>query len=93
MIPPVLVNISLLQNSKKIRLWLPVVLLWPVLILILIVIVPFAAIVEIILRKTGVRPLSLLVGLADVISSLRGTDISVIQNSSENNTFIKIAIM
>lgn len=93
MIPPAVMSIAIKQNSGKgFRLWLPIILLWPVLILVLIIVVPIAALAEVALYSRGIRPFSILIGLLRVIAALKGTLVDVVSRQDGNNATVKIHI-
>jgi hypothetical protein len=91
MIPPILLDITIRTlNKKGFRIWLPFVLFWPVLLIVYLVIIPFAAIVEIVLISQGIRPFSILIELHRALSCLRGTLIDVSSGPFNNQTKLKI---
>lgn len=91
MIPPILLDITIRTlNRKYFRIWLPFVVFWPVLLIVDLVIFPFAAIVEVALIKRGIRPFSILIELHRALTCLRGTLIDVSTGTFNKQTNIKI---
>jgi hypothetical protein len=89
---PSVINVRIETGSRfRLRLWLPVILLWPFLPVFVLLLLPFLAMAELILRATGARiyPFRMLCGLWAVCWSLGGTMVkvrSIRQNSIVNVT-------
>lgn len=78
MIPPMLLVLAIgNRNGSAIRLWIPLFLLWPLLLLLFLVIVPFTIIIEILLGWRGIRPFSILIVLVEMLTNLRGLTVDV----------------
>lgn len=96
MMPPMLMSIAVNASGcgrRGIRLWLPVILIWPLLAVLYIIIFPIAAIAELGLQSRGIKPFSILIALLQLISALRGMDVSVKSCKSKEKTFVKIRIL
>jgi hypothetical protein len=85
---PAIVNIAIArENARPFRLWLPVIILWPVLLLCIIIIAPLALFAEIFLSRTGVRPFALLIASLQVLVCLRGITVDVVSKSGNGHNF------
>lgn len=90
---PSVVNLAI--RSKKgfrFKLWLPLFILWPVVLVLFLAALPFLFLAEVVLRISG-APLQIfrLIGaLFSVISSLRGTVIKV--ESHTRNAQVNISV-
>jgi hypothetical protein len=76
----------------KIKLWLPIFLLWPIAIILLLIAIPFLLLAEMIFaqRGTPIHFFGLLFGFISVLSSLRGTKIKVAKPAKRVTIFITI---
>ena len=78
MIPPVIIMVRVeRRNNRMLRLWLPIVILWPIYILAIIVTAPFAFIAECFLIGSRIRPFSILIALIRVIAAMKGFSIRI----------------
>ncbi len=96
MIPPILMRIAVNTSEygkRGIRLWLPVILAWPLLAALYIIAFPIAAIAELGLRSKGIKPFSILIALLQLISALRGMDVLVRSCKSKEKTFVMVKIL
>lgn len=92
-LPPSLIYIDVRnERNNRIRLWLPVIILWPLLLVAAVFVVPLAAVAEVVLFATGIKPLSILIGVSRIIAALHGTDIEVVSRKSGTPQQIKIYI-
>ena len=91
--PPAVISIRIDGDRDRFRLWLPVFILWPLLILGAAVALPLAAVAEVALAPRGIRPFSVLIALSGVIGSLHGTDINVVSNKNGNRELVKLFIL
>ena len=93
MLPPALIYVDVCNERRnRVRLWLPVIIFWPLLLIGGVIIVPLAAIAEVVLFATGIKPLSILIGLSRIFAALHGTSIEVLSRKSGGNDRIKIYI-
>ncbi|HEX3020276.1 MAG TPA: hypothetical protein VHP36_08230 [Chitinispirillaceae bacterium] len=91
MIPPLFLGIAIGKSDERtFRLWFPLVVLWPFLIAILILLIPLAAVAQVILSTKNIRPLSILIGLFYLIVAFRGLTVDVQNNSSKRGSVVKI---
>jgi hypothetical protein len=83
-----------IHSEKKIKLtlWLPVFLLWPFLLILLFIAVPFLLLAEIILAGRGapIHLFGMVFGVLALFSSMRGTKIKI--ESPTKQTAINVAI-
>jgi len=79
-------------NRFKLRLWLPVFLLWPFAVLLVLVIAPFLVLAEVFmaLRGTPMHFFGMLAGVFSLLSALRGTIVNI--DSPGSHTLIHVAI-
>jgi hypothetical protein len=79
-------------NRFKLRLWLPVFILWPFVLILLLIIAPLVLIAEavLVIRGTPMHLFRMIGGVALVVSSLHGTLVNV--DSPEKRTIVKMAI-
>jgi hypothetical protein len=54
---------------------------------------PLAAVAELVLQGRGIRPFSILIALVQVMSALRGMVINVMSSQLRKRTFVKIRIV
>jgi hypothetical protein len=90
---PSIINLKIKSGHRfRIRLWLPVFILWPVFIALFLIVLPFLVIAEIVLRIAGVQIylFRMLGGVLAVVSSLRGTVVKV--DSPGQNAIVNVAI-
>ena len=92
LIPPAVISIDITsEREKRIRLWLPVVILWPFMVLAAAIVLPLAAGAEVLLAKK-IRPFSLLLALCGVLCSLNGTRVDVVSDKPGRKELVKIFI-
>jgi hypothetical protein len=84
---PLFVNLKVQNNRHNFGLWIPVFLVWVILLPFLMLLLPFLIIAELVLYMTRfqIRLGAILIAVCGVLSSLRGTDIAV-ENKSEHST-------
>jgi hypothetical protein len=80
-------------EGKDLRLWLPLIVVWPILIILYIILLPFAAVAELVFQEKGIRPFSILIALVQTLSALRGMVVNVKSNQSDKKTFVKVRIV
>ena len=90
-LPPALLSIDIYkEREKRFRLWLPVFVLWPFMVLTAAILLPLAAVAEVLLIPKKIQPFSLLLALSGVLCSLPGTYVDVTSNKSGCSQMIKI---
>lgn len=93
MIPPLFVDIRVgKSNGKAFRLWFPLIILWPIIIVLLLPVLSVAAIVQVGLSAKGIKPFSILINLLLIISALRGLKIEIKEGKENNQEKIEIKI-
>jgi hypothetical protein len=91
-LPPALIYVDVCNERRnRFKLWLPVIIFWPLLLVAAMIIAPLAAIAEVLLFATGIKPLSIMIGVSRLVAALHGTAIEVSRKSGGNNR-IKIFI-
>jgi small neutral amino acid transporter SnatA (MarC family) len=91
---PSIMNIKIRSGRGfKFRLWLPLFLVWPILLVLFLLLLPFLIIAEIVLRLTGVDIylFRLLGGLLSVVMAMRGLTVKV--NSIRQNSIVHVTIL
>jgi hypothetical protein len=80
------------DEGRKLRLWLPVFILWPFGLILFALIAPFLALAEAILiyRGTPIRLFGILGGVLSVLCSLRGTSVNVKGRGKGNDVMVRI---
>lgn len=92
MIPPLFVDIKVGKgNGKAFGLWFPLIILWPIIIVLFLPVLSVAAIVQVGLSAKGIKPFSILINLLLIISALRGLKIEI-KDKEDNQEKIKIKI-
>jgi O-antigen ligase len=93
MIPPLLLDFKVaMGNGKVFRLWFPLVILWPILIVLLLLLLPVISILQLGLSAKGIKLFSILINLLLIISALRGLAIEIKEDKDNNRKKIKIKI-
>jgi hypothetical protein len=83
--PPMVMRIRIKNNDKNINLWLPLFILFPLLLIILIVLAPFALLAAIILLPFGMaRTILAAPFILCVIHAMRGLEVDIAQKNNEN---------
>ena len=90
MMPPALLRVRVQSDKRRIRLWIPLVLLWPVVAVVVLLGTPVAVLAAAFSRYRGRSRWVLLAGplLLYALTSLRGLRISA--TSDEERVFISI---
>ena len=80
------------DNRFKLKLWLPVFILWPPAIILFLMVAPFLLIAEAVLalRGTPMHLFRMLGGIVSVLSSLRGTLVNVKSPRKDALVMVKI---
>lgn len=87
--PPSILRLRIIEErGKKIRLWIPLFLLWPLILAIMIVLSPIILLVAIVTWRKGYGKMILLGGprLFMVICNMRGLRVKV--NSSDEQVYV-----
>jgi hypothetical protein len=82
--PPVFLGLELPRSGgrQRLRLWIPLVALWPLGIVAFALLLVPAAVAEAVLSEKGIRPLSILVTLLQLMTALSGLRIEVKSHGS-----------
>lgn len=92
-LPPLLMRLRLESpGHRKVRLWLPLFLLWPVLVVLMLLALVVAVIADVVLFLVGHRYYRwtlLLIGSLDVLGQARGTRVLV----NGNRSIVELAIL
>lgn len=80
------------ENGKGFGLWIPVFILWPLIILILMFLAPLALAAQIFLSSRGIKPFSILFVCLELLGSVRGTSINLFSKEAGNKTAVKVTI-
>ena len=80
------------ERGFKLRLWLPVFILWPFALILFLIIAPFLAIAEAVLvyRGTRIHLFGMLAALFLFLCSLYGTSVKVNNAGKGNEVMVKI---
>jgi|WetSurMetagenome_2_1015567.scaffolds.fasta_scaffold00209_4 hypothetical protein len=92
MIPSVM-NLKIYSaDGFRLRLWLPLFAVWPVVLVLLLLLLPFLVIAEIVLRLANVRiyPFALIGALFSLASASRGLTVRV--NNEKHDSLVDITI-
>jgi hypothetical protein len=90
---PSIINLKIQSGSHfKLRLWLPVFIVWPILIVLFLLLLPFLVIAELVMRVagTGIRLFGMIGGVVSVLSAMRGTVVKV--DSPKQNAVVLVTI-
>jgi small neutral amino acid transporter SnatA (MarC family) len=91
---PSIINLRIQSGSHfKLRLWLPVFIVWPILLVLFLLLLPFLVIADFVLFVTGVRIklFRILGGVLSVLSAMRGTVVRV--NSPKSDSIVNVTIL
>jgi hypothetical protein len=80
------------DSGFRLRLWLPVIIVWPVILILVLLLLPFLAIAELVLRSNGQRIclFKMLNGLLAVCWYLGGTKVNV--RSLRQNSIVYVSM-
>ncbi len=89
---PSIMNLKIESRRLRLRLWLPLFILWPLALVLFLFLLPFLVIAEIILRLTKVKIylFAMLGGLFSLISATRGLTIKV--NSRKQDAIVNVTV-
>lgn len=87
MIPPLFLDIRV---GKGFRLFFPLLILWPLLGVVLILVLPVAAVVQVVLSDKDIKPFTIIISLILMAAALRGLAIEVKDGKKKNWSEIKI---
>ncbi len=89
MMPPVIMRIRLKEKGKRrFRLWLPLILLWPLALLVFILLIPFLVILSL-LDSRSRKLTAAIPALYRTICSLRGLRVDIVEE--DERIFIEFA--
>lgn len=93
MIPSIVILKIQQEHRFRLKLWLPVFILWPVFLVLFLLILPLLLITDFILLVSGhrIRLLRMVGGVFSVVSSLRGTRVKV--DSRKENSIVNVTIL
>ena len=79
-------------NQFRLRLWLPLFLVWPVVLVLFLILLPFLVVAEVVLRLTNVQIylFRLLGGVFSLLSALRGLTVRV--KSVRSSSIVDVVI-
>ncbi len=92
-LPPSVITLKVHDGKHRISLWLPVVILWPLLLLAAVILMPLALIAQLILLPLGVRPFTVVAALYEIVVFTRGTMVDVVSGTDDKKTIVKIKIV
>jgi hypothetical protein len=90
---PSIINLKIQSGSHfKLRLWLPVFIVWPIFIVLFLLLLPFLVIAELVMRVagTGIRLFAMIGGVVSVLSAMRGTVVKV--DSPKSDSIVHVTI-
>lgn len=91
MIPPLILDIRVgKRDGKGFRLFFPLVILWPVLGVLLILVLPVAAVVQVVLSEKGIKPFNVIICLILLAAAFRGLIIDIKDSKEKKWSEIKI---
>jgi hypothetical protein len=91
-IPPSIMRLRIKdKDGKGIGLWLPLFLIWPIILVLLLLVIPILAVVQLFTAPSGIRPLSLVLSAAGALHELRGLTVDVAGRRDGGSVFIDIA--
>jgi hypothetical protein len=89
--PPAVMRVHVVNEGRRVvGLWLPLFLLWPLLLVLLVIILPLALLAEAILLSagTGIRPASLTLAITEVLGSLKGLSVDIKQPEKKTSVIV-----
>jgi hypothetical protein len=90
---PSIINLRIQTGKRfRLRLWLPLFIVWPILLVLFLLLLPFLVIAEVVMRiaGTGIRIFAMLGGVVSVLSALRGTVVRV--DSPKSDSIVHVTI-
>ncbi len=90
---PSIMNLRIEDGNKfRLRLWLPLFLVWPVVLVLFLILLPFLVVAEVVLRLTNVQIylFRLLGGVFSLLSALRGLTVRV--KSVRSSSIVDVVI-
>lgn len=83
-LPPLLIDVNVRKpNTRRFRMWLPLFLLWPLLLILVVPALLVAALVDLLLLASGARYhhyTLLLLGALSLLAEVRGTHIDAVSD-------------
>lgn len=86
MVPPAFLTVKVVgQRRKRVRLWLPLFILWPLLLVLLVLALLITVLVDAALMATGRRSgyTRFAVGCLNVLGATRGVEVSVVDSGNQ----------
>ncbi|MFW5813252.1 MAG: hypothetical protein ACOCXC_02905 [Fibrobacterota bacterium] len=80
------------EEGKRFGFWLPLFLLWPILLIPLLILLLFALIAEIFTAPRGIHPFLMLVGLGRLLAAMRGTYVDIRSTSNSKKSTVQFKI-
>lgn len=80
------------EQGKRFGIWLPLFLVWLILLIPFLIILPLALIAEIFTAPRGIHPFLMLVGLARLLAAMRGTYVDVRSTENPKKSTIQLKI-
>ena len=90
---PSIMNLRIEDGNKfRLRLWLPLFLVWPVVFVLFLILLPFFVVAEVVLRLTNVQIylFRMLGGVFSLLSALRGLTVRV--KSVRSSSIVDVVI-
>jgi hypothetical protein len=90
---PSIMNLRIEDGNKfRLRLWLPLFLVWPVVLVLFLILLPFLVVAEVVLRLTNVQIylFRMLGGVFSLLSALRGLTVRV--KSVRSSSIVDVVI-
>jgi hypothetical protein len=91
---PSIINLRIQSGQRfKLKLWLPVFILWPVFLVFFLLLLPLLVIAELVMRVagTGIRLFAMIGGVVSVLSAMHGTIVKV--DSPRQNAIVHVTIL
>jgi hypothetical protein len=90
---PSIMNLHIKNGNKfRLRLWLPLFLVWPVVLVLFLILLPFLVVAEVVLRLTNVQIylFRMLGGVFSLLSAMRGLTVRV--KSVRSSSIVDVVI-
>jgi small neutral amino acid transporter SnatA (MarC family) len=91
---PSIINLRIQSGHHfKLKLWLPLFIMWPIILVLFLLLLPFLVIADFVLFVTGVRIqlFRIIGGVVSVLSAMRGTVVRV--NSPKSDSIVNVTIL
>jgi small neutral amino acid transporter SnatA (MarC family) len=90
---PSIMNLRIEDSNKfRLRLWLPLFLVWPIVLVLFLILLPFLVVAEVVLRLTNVQIylFRMLGGVFSLLSAMRGLTVRV--KSVRSSSIVDVVI-